>query len=182
MTPELLSKVLLCPLARAEKWCAALSDAMIAYQINTPAREAAFLAQIGHESGRLLYVKELWGPTGQQTRYEGRADLGNTEPGDGHRYLGRGLLQITGRANYRAIGNVFGVDFENSPELLQTPHWAARSAAYFWHAHGLNELADAGEFDAISDIINRGHRTRKIGDANGYADRLALYEHAKQLL
>ncbi len=77
---------------------------MLFRQINTPARAAAFLAQVGHESGQLRYLREIWGPTPAQVRYEGRADLGNAQPGDGKRFMGRGLIQITGRKNYADCG------------------------------------------------------------------------------
>ena len=78
----------------------ALSDAMHEFNINTNGRQAAFAAQIAEESGELQFVRELWGPTPQQLTYEGRADLGNTESGDGERYKGRGLIQCTGRTNW----------------------------------------------------------------------------------
>lgn len=182
MTPEQLLACLECPLARAQRWAQPLSDAMLACGIAAPPRIAAFVAQIGHESGRLRHVRELWGPTPAQSRYEGRKDLGNTRPGDGFRYRGRGLLQITGRANYRATGQALGVDFEAFPGWLEKPRYAALSATHWWQSHGLNELADAGEFDAICDAINIGHKTRRIGDANGYAERLALWERARRVL
>ena len=155
---------------------------MVACGITTPARIAAFIAQIGHESGRLRYVREIWGPTRAQRGYEGRADLGNTQPGDGFRYRGRGLIQITGRANYRALGQALGADFEAQPELLEQPDYAALSAAHYWLSRDLNELADAGDFEGISDLINIGRRTRKAGDANGFADRLAIYQRARHIL
>jgi len=182
MTPAVLATALGCPLARATKWAAPITDALAACGISTPARIAAWLAQIGHESGRLRYVREIWEPTPAQSRYEGRADLGNTEPGDGYKYRGRGLIQITGRANYRALGIALGAPFELRPELLERPDYAALSAAHYWQSRDINELADAGEFDAICDLINRGHKTRKVGDANGYADRLALWARAKSAL
>src|SRR5260221_1710374 len=90
MTPEQLAACLGVPAARAQTWADPLSAAMALYAIDSPARQAAFVAQVGHESGRLVYVKELWGPTGAQAGYEGRHDLGNTEPGDGPLYCGRG--------------------------------------------------------------------------------------------
>ena len=144
------------------------------FEINTPDRQAAFLAQVGHESGGLHWLVELWGPTPAQTRYEGRADLGNTEPGDGYRFRGRGLLQTTGRANYESTGDCLDSPLLDSPELLGTPELACRSAAWFWKKHGLNELADAGEFEIITRRIN--------GGLNGLAERQALYDIAKPLL
>lgn len=174
LTAEQLAAAIGCPAKRAARWIEPLTRAMEAYDINTPERIAAFLAQIGHESGGLLYVKELWGPTPAQSRYEGRADLGNTEPRDGFKYRGRGLIQITGRANYRRASAALGVDFEASPELLEKPDFAALSAAWFWQSHGLNALADTGEFDRITRIIN--------GGTNGRAERMALWEQAKEVI
>lgn len=150
------------------------------FAIDSPQRIAAFLAQIAHESGRLVYVRELWGPTPAQLRYEGRADLGNTQTGDGFRYRGRGLIQTTGRANYAATrdGLVHFVplvpDFEATPEMLEAPKWAALSAGWFWYAHGLNDLADGDQFMTITRRIN--------GGTNGYADRVALWDGAKAVL
>lgn len=101
MTPDLLRAAVGCSAALAERYAAPLTDACRVFGIDTPQRQAAFLAQVAHESGSFRYVREIWGPTAAQQRYEGRADLGNTEPGDGQRYLGRGLIQLTGRANAR---------------------------------------------------------------------------------
>ena len=151
-----------------------LNSAMNRYQIVGPKRVAAFIAQIGHESGQLKYVKEIWGPTTAQARYEGRADLGNTQPGDGSKYRGRGLIQITGRANYNACGEALGLDLVNHPELLEKPQHACMSAAWFWASRGLNTLADAGEITKISKRIN--------GGLNGLADRQALYDTALRVL
>lgn len=157
-----------------------LTEAMAEFGIDTPARQAAFLAQVAHESGSLRYVREI----ASGRAYEGRVDLGNTQPGDGARFRGRGLIQITGRANYRACSiALFGDDrLLDRPELLEQPVPACRSAAWFWREHNLNRWADAGDFDGASDVINRGRKTAKIGDANGYADRLAFYERAKEVL
>jgi putative chitinase len=149
-------------------------DAMEEFEINTPRRQAMFLAQVGHESGGLHYLKEIWGPTDAQRRYEGRLDLGNTEVGDGSRYRGRGLIQITGRSNYAAASEGLGEDFLNSPELLEDPSYAVRSAAWFWEQRGLNEIADAGDFKKVTKRINGGY--------NGYDERVALYTKAQEVL
>lgn len=159
---------------RAGVFVPALNRAMERYQINTPARQAAFLAQIGHESGQLKWVKELWGPTQAQQKYEGRKALGNTESGDGRRFLGRGLLQVTGRENYRKTGAALGVPLLDKPELLELPEWAAASAAWWWTNHGLNELADVGQFEQITRVIN--------GGLNGQRERLELWARAKEVL
>lgn len=159
---------------RAGVFVSTLNRAMQRYRINTPVRQAAFLAQIGHESGQLRYVREIWGPTVAQKGYEGRKDLGNTQPGDGARFKGRGLIQITGRENYRKAGAALGLPLLDQPELLEQAEWAATSAAWWWANHGLNELADAGRFEQITRTIN--------GGLNGQADRLALWEKAKAVL
>lgn len=151
-----------------------LNTAMVRFQIVGAKRVAAFIAQIGHESGQLKYVKEIWGPTTAQARYEGRADLGNTQPGDGSKYRGRGLIQITGRANYTTCGEALALDLVNHPELLEKPQHACMSAAWFWASRGLNTLADAGQFDTITRRINGGH--------NGAAERQALYVRALKVL
>ncbi len=171
-----LAAAVCCPLKRAEKWADSLSASMERYDINTTERQAAFLAQVGHESGRLIYVREIWNPVQchWQAKYEGRADLGNVHPGDGARFKGRGLIQITGRANYRACGSALGEDLETRPELLEQPIFASMSAAWFWQAHGCNELADGGNFREITRVIN--------GGLNGLDDRLALWETAKGAL
>lgn len=159
---------------RAGVFVPALNRAMQRYRIDSPVRQAAFLAQIGHESGQLKWVKELWGPTPAQLKYEGRKDLGNTEPGDGKRFMGRGLIQITGRDNYRKVGSALSIPLLDKPELLELPEWSATSAAWWWANHGLNELADAGEFEKITRRIN--------GGLNGQAERLVLWERAKTVL
>ena len=151
-----------------------LNEAMDEFHISdAPARAQAFIAQLAHESGSFRYVCEL----ASGAAYEGRADLGNTEPGDGVRYKGRGLIQITGRANYaQCSAALFGdaAKLIDSPALLEQPIYACRSAAWFWVAHGLNELADAGDFQRITRRIN--------GGLNGYVDRLAYFARAQQVL
>lgn len=158
----------------AKKFVPALNTAMGKYQIITRERIAAFLAQIGHESGQLRYVREIWGPTSQQLGYEGRKDLGNTVAGDGSKYRGRGLIQITGRANYAECGEALGLDLIDHPELLEQPEHAAMSAAWYWSSRGLNTLADKGDFLLITKRIN--------GGTNGLADRQALYDRALKVL
>ena len=152
----------------------ALNTAMNRYGIVGIPRAAAFIAQIGHESGQLRYVREIWGPTAQQAGYEGRDDLGNTVKGDGSKYRGRGLIQITGRANYAVCGEVLDLDLLNKPELLEQPQYAAMSAAWFWSTKGLNTLADQGDLVKITRRIN--------GGLNGLADRQALYDKALKVL
>lgn len=167
---------------RCAKWLPHLLAAMVRYQINTPLRIAHFIAQLAHESGRFVFTRELWGPTPAQARYEGRLDLGNTVQGDGYRFRGRGLIQITGRANYRAAGIALGLPLEAQPELLERPDIAALSAAWWWHANGLNEIADTGNIDHVSDRINRGRITARVGDANGYAERKLLTDRGLKVL
>lgn len=150
-----------------------LADAMDEFDIDTPQRQAAFLAQVAVESGELRYVEEL--ASGEA--YEGRADLGNTESGDGKRFKGRGLIQITGRANYESCGAALGLDLLANPEYLESPANACRSAAWFWKSRGLNELADAGNFRKITIKINGG-----IGKHTHYEDRLAYWETAKEAI
>ena len=174
-------------LQRAALWIDPMRAAMGIFEITELARIAAYLAQVGHESGRLGdrlpggRIVEIWGPTPAQAGYEGRKDLGNTQPGDGKRFLGRGPIQITGRANYarvrdrlrKFLGEMVP-DFEASPELLENPRWGAYASALFWYDHGLNALADTGDFMTITRRIN--------GGTNGYDDRLALWERGKAAL
>lgn len=149
-----------------------LNLALTAYDINTDNRIRMFLANVTVESGSLKYVREL--ATG--AAYEGRTDLGNTQPGDGPRFKGRGLIQITGRANYAACGTALGIDLVASPELLEQPLFAAESAAWFWKTRGLNELADTGNFRLTCVRINGINRT--TGDPNGYPERVRAYNLA----
>ena len=158
------------PLSRAAEYIGPLTDAMDWAEINTPARISAFLAQIGHESGDLRYMEEL----ASGDAYEGRKDLGNTQPGDGRRFKGRGPIQITGRANYRAFGQAVGMDFERNPELLATPEWGFRAAAWYWKTRDLNALADAGNFDQITYRINGGYKGKDDRDARYLVAQRAL--------
>lgn len=158
-----------------EEMLADLNNAMELYNINTPLRQAAFLAQLAHESGELQYLEEL----ASGNAYEGRADLGNVISGDGRRFKGRGFIQLTGRANYIAattglnkIG--YNVNLVTNPELAAESKYAALIAGWFWSIRGLNELADKEQFDRITRRIN--------GGLNGKADRDKYYARAKEVL
>lgn len=161
-----------------QKYLPYLNKFMPLYGINTSERIAAFLAQIGHESGQLFYNEEI----ASGKAYEGRRDLGNTEKGDGIKFKGRGLIQITGRANYQQLTNEMrdlpmGVDFIEEPHLLKSPEYATMSACWWWHNRKLNELADKNTeagFKQITRIINGGY--------NGYEDRYKIWLRAKQII
>jgi putative chitinase len=175
-----------------DRFCDPINVAMHKYEINTGQRQAMFIAQVAHECGQFNTVRELWGPTTWQVLYErdfnhawpptkddSRNDsaysLGNGLVGDGERYKGRGCIQITGKRNYILVSKALGQDFLVNPKLLEGPVYATMSAAWFWASHGLNQMADSGDFDGTSDIINLGHKTARIGDSLGYAERLRFY-------
>lgn len=155
-----------------------LNAAMEEYEITTPERQAAFLAQIGHESGELNYVRELASGAAYDVGRKA-IELGNTpeDDGDGERYKGRGLIQITGKYNYEQCSEALFGDGQvllHNPEILEDPKFASLSAAWFWATRGCNELADDGDFRQITKVIN--------GGLNGYGHRQALWETAKQIL
>lgn len=178
MTPDLIARCTGSSLVLATRYAAVLTETMIDFDIDTPVRQAAYLAQVGHESGGLQYIHELWGPTEAQKRYEPPSDLatrlGNTQQGDGRRFAGRGPIQITGRFNYRAIGVVMGLDLEAHPELLDDITNACRSSGAFWKMKACNTFADLGDFIGLTKRIN--------GGLNGLADRQARWERAKTAL
>jgi putative chitinase len=161
---------------RAPLFLGYLQETLDRFEISaTPLRVAHFLAQVAHESGELRYLRELWGPTSAQLGYEGRADLGNTEAGDGAKFKGRGLIQITGRANYAKVSQaLYGAaqHLLDRPELLETKEAATLSAGWFWDAHHLNGLADQDQLEAITRRIN--------GGTNGFADRAMYLKRAKE--
>ena len=163
------------------KWEEPLQAAFDKYDINTPRRQAAFLGQCAHESGNFKALQEnlnysaeglmkTW-PSRFPTKeladqyarqpakiagkvYNGR--LGNTSEEEAAKYLGRGLIQLTGKENYERCGSAIGVDLVNEPTLLVEPNYAAMSAGWFWNKKGLNELADAQEHGQITKRINGG--------------------------
>ena len=175
-----------------------LNTAMNKYGIVTRLRIAAFIAQVGHESGQLTRLVENlnYSAEGLMKTWPSRFDLvrapaaarkpeqianivyagrmGNTEPGDGWKYRGRGLFQVTGRANYAACGEALGLDLINQPTLLEQPQYAAMSAAWFWSMKDLSTLADKGDFVKITRRIN--------GGLNGQADRQGLYDKSLKVL
>lgn len=181
LTPDLLRAATGCTAERAALFAPHLAAACEHYAITGQMRLAAFLPQIGHESGGLQYVREI--ASGEA--YEGRADLGNSQPGDGVRYKGRGLIQCTGRSNYRAMTVALAAmgapDFEQHPDELEKPRWAAWSAAAWWATNGCNALADRGDYVGIGRLINRGN-ANATRPANGEADRLQRWERAKAAL
>jgi predicted chitinase len=155
-----------------------LNAAMAAFSIDSPLRTAAFVAQLAHESGSFVWMKELWGPTEAQRRYEPPSDLarrlGNTQPGDGKRYMGRGPIQLTGRDNYRRFGAALGLDLEGEPDQAATPAVGFRIAGLYWKNRDINTPADAGDIREVTRRINGGF--------NGLADRTDHYERAKAVL
>lgn len=166
--------------ARAIIFLPYINAAMEEFSIDTPARQAAFLAQIAHESGALVYTREI----ASGTAYDNRADLGNTRPEaieiarindttPGRFYRGRGLIQITGYDNYAACSEaLFGdtATLTHNPFILERKEPACRSAAWYWFSRGLNAIADAGNFEKITRRIN--------GGLAGYPDRLAFHQRA----
>jgi putative chitinase len=155
-----------------ERYVEAINATCDEFDIDTPARIAAFLAQVAHESGGFRYVREL----ASGSAYEGRADLGNTQFGDGVRFAGRGLIQLTGRANYTAASLALCDDLRLTlaPQLVERPDLAARVSGWYWSIHHLNDLADAGRFEAITRRIN--------GGLNGQVDRINRWERLKDYM
>lgn len=163
--------------ADAQRFAGPIADTLRAYDIDSKLRAAHWLAQILHESARLRYVEEL----ASGAAYEGRRDLGNVKPGDGRRYKGRGLIQLTGRSNYEQFGLESGrgaAYYTAQPaRVAELPH-AAEVAGWYWQSRGLNRLADRGRGEedvrAVTRIINGGY--------NGLADRLRLFAIASRVL
>jgi putative chitinase len=184
ITPELLRAVApkLSP-SLAESYARYLNEAAIQFNINHPFAVAAFVAQLAHETGGFRWLREIWGPTKQQLRYEPARpgqprnklaeQLGNTEQGDGKLYLGRGFIHLTGKANYAKFGKKLGLDLVSNPRLAESPNIAARLAGAFWDDHRLNDFAhdtSLASFDQITRRIN--------GGTNGATERRALFFEA----
>ncbi|QXN74434.1 lysin A, glycosyl hydrolase domain [Gordonia phage Float294] len=157
------------PLTDAElaNYLPAVEAAMTQAGVNTVRRAAAWFSQITVESGGLRWFEEIWGPTSQQRGYEGRRDLGNTIPGDGYRFRGRGPIQLTGRNNYREFGKWCVAQglvtdpehFTKNPDLVATPKWGFLAAAKYWsttfrYGKSINQWADEGDILAVSRCVN----------------------------
>lgn len=174
-----------------------LIDTLDRYQINTPLRIAHFLAQTAHESGDFKALSEnlnysadgllktfpKYFNSASAAKYErkpqaiasrvyaNRGGNGDEASGDGWRYRGRGALQVTMKDNYKALSKSTGIDFVTNPDLASSSQYAFLSAGWYWDQHNLNTLADANKLDSISDIVNIGHTTVKVGDSNGFSNR-----------
>ena len=155
-----------------DKFLPYLNEWMPKYGIITKERICHFIAQLAHESGSFVYVKEIASGKAYDTGSLAKR-LGNTPEadGDGQKYKGRGLIQITGTANYKEISKDWEIDVFSKPELLETPTYAVRSACWFWWKRGLNKLVDSGAtVEKITKIINGGQ--------NGLSERKEFYKRA----
>lgn len=171
ITATQLLKVMPNAAKRYSKYLPYINKYASEFGITTPLRMAHYLAQIAHESAELRYTKEL--ASGQA--YEGRKDLGNTSKGDGVRYKGRGLIQITGKANYQAYKRYCGFDVVSNPALLELPLGAVRSSMWFFSVYkALNKYADADDITTITKKIN--------GGLNGFDGRKKYLARAKKAL
>ena len=156
---------------RAEALYPYFLSAMAYAEINTCRRAAAFMAQIAHESGGLQYFEELASGAAYERRVSG---LGNTQPGDGKRYKGRGPIQLTGRANYTAAAAELGLDIVNNPEMVCFPSVGFKTTAWFWKRTKLNVHCDSEDFRQLTRRINGGY--------NGLDDRQRRWVQAKAVL
>lgn len=162
---------------------AAFADRLNTFAIaqTAPHRLAQLLAQVLHESMAFRHVREIWGPTRAQLGYEGRADLGNVRPGDGRRFLGRDLIQCTGRDNYRALTQWVrevldpnAPDFEEEPELLEGDDWLGIAVIWYWTTRVSAAHVEAGNIEMVTRQVN--------GGLNGYAERLRRYDRSALVL
>jgi putative chitinase len=146
----------ICPTARKiDLYLPYLNIYLSRYAVNTPDRASMFLAQVLHESGGFKFVKEIWGDTSWQVKYEGHKGLGNTQPGDGKKYMGRGLVQCTGRSNYTEFAKWANLpEIVDQPELLEQPELAVLSAVWFWDKNKLNSYADKQDIEGCTKRVN----------------------------
>ncbi len=179
LTEDQLRRIV--PAMRADRVTAYLphlNAAMAEFEIDSALRTAAFIAQLAHESGAFRWMKEIWGPNDAQRRYEPpgslAAKLGNTQPGDGARFMGRGPIQLTGRSNYQRAGAALGLDLVGDPERAAEPEVGFRIAGLFWKSRRINVPADAGDIVEVTRLVNGGR--------NGLAERTDYYERAKRVL
>lgn len=165
-------------IGRCTEHMPAINAAAGKWGINTPARMAMFLGNCALECNQLRETLEHWVPTQAQVDYEPPHHvakvLGNTQKGDGERFKGRGVIQLTGRSNYVQAGHAIGKDLVNNPPLAADIGVAWDVAGWFWERHGLNQVADTGNFQETVQRIN--------GGLTDLADRQAFYERAKAVL
>lgn len=145
--------------------------------LDAPLRLIHFTGQCGHESGGFRYMEEI----ASGADYEGRLSLGNTQPGDGKRYKGRGPIQLTGRSNYRTNGATLGIDLERNPQVVSLPSVGLLTSCLYWSRTGLNALADADDGIAIGRSINRGN-PRAEKPANHEPERVAFTNRVRALV
>ncbi|WBS00215.1 glycoside hydrolase family 19 protein [Pseudoduganella sp. SL102] len=208
ITPEQLLRIAPGVGPAAGMYVAALNSAMDRFLINTPKRAAHFLAQVVHESGQLARFREDLNYSATRLRgvwpkrfltiqiaqlyarkpeaianyvYANRMGNGDERSGDGWRYRGAGWIQITGRKNHQEVAGALHV-LADVGDWMSTVNGAALSAAWFWWKSGCNRWADVGNVDAISDLINIGHRTERVGDSVGYDARQNLTKHCLAVL
>lgn len=171
ITKEMLRK--LAPTAKEEiisHLAENLDDQLAKYNIDNYLRVCHFLAQAAHESASFRTLEEY----ASGAAYEGRKDLGNVNPGDGKRYKGRGIFQLTGRANYRTYGQKLGYDLEGNPDLAKDPLISIKTACEYWNSRKLSELADKDDVRGITKKINGGF--------NGLDDRIQYLQKAKAII
>lgn len=147
-----------------------LDEQLAKYGIDSYLRVCHFLAQAAHESASFRTLEEY----ASGAAYEGRKDLGNVQPGDGKRYKGRGIFQLTGRANYRVMGQKLGVDLEGKPELASDPMISIKTACEYWNSRKLSTYADLDDVRTITKKINGGY--------NGFEDRKQYLQKVKTII
>ena len=209
ITADELAIILPCPAPRAIIWATHINAVLERFEINTPLRAASFIAQVGHESGGLKFMREIWNPAqcAWQLKYESSINLGNTKAdaigiaaahhsSPGYWWRGGGLMQVTGYNNYKNCGAALGLDLLNNPELIEIPEHAAASSGWFWQTgagfnlgkaalqalsqYGMGEGCDLNDVADLNDF-----KTLTIcinGGTNGYPDRLAIFNRALGIL
>jgi putative chitinase len=181
------------------KWLEPLLETFEKYQINTSKRQACFIGQCMHESGGFKFLRENLNYSAKTLmntwpsrfpdidtaeKYERQPEkiankvysgrMGNTEDGDGAKFIGRGLIQLTGKDNYKAFGDAIGEDLVSNPQLVEEPRYAALSAGWFFNKRNLNALADVMDIETMSKRINGGNI--------GITDRIAKINKVLNLL
>ena len=201
MNSEQLAQALKITPMKAEEWIDAINETFERFDISTPERQACFLGQCAHESGGFATLKEnlnysaegltkVWPkrfPSLEAAQpyhrnpekiankvYADRMGNGDEASGEGFKYRGRGLIQLTGKDNYKACGDALGVDLVDDPDLVATPMYAALSAGWFWDKNHLNNFADANDMTGLTKRIN--------GGTHGLDDRVARTQHAVDVL